>query len=164
MRTKVDTLLYLVLLVASVVGICSCDDARTYDHYESIMMSGWERNDTASFTVPRQWEGYYSLELGIRATMEYPYKNISLIMEGKIIPDKKKAAYRTFQDTITCNIIDDNGRLVGKRGISNTEIMRFTTGLNINRGDSLYVTVRHIMSREQLPGISDVGIRLTKIR
>ncbi len=97
-------------------------------------------------------------------TLLYLVLLVSLIMEGKIIPDKKKAAYRTFQDTITCNIIDDNGSLVGKRGISNTEIMRFTTGLNINRGDSLYVTVRHIMSREQLPGISDVGIRLTKIR
>ena len=64
--------------------------------------------------------------------------------------------------TINCEIINDKGILVGQKGISNTEIRQAITAFRLNRNDSMHVTIRHIMSRESLPGISDVGIRLLK--
>ncbi len=163
MKIKVLTFLYISLLLGFAVGGSSCSDRRTYDHYESRPITGWERNDTATFRIPRQWEGDYSLDLGLRTTIKYPYKSICLILEGKVIPAGKHKDSETFQKEIVCRVVDDNGLLMGKRGISNSEILNHATNLSLNRGDSLFLTVRHIMSREQLPGISDVGVRLIKI-
>ena len=76
MIRKVSTLLYIVVLMIIIMGTASCNDPRTYDHYESVSLRGWLRNDTLTFDIPRQWEGNYQLALGIRATQSYPYRSI----------------------------------------------------------------------------------------
>ena len=86
-----------------------------------------------------------------------------MIIERKIIYYRqRKKREKTYNDTINCEIINDKGILVGQKGISNTEIRQAITTFRLNRNDSMHVTIRHIMSRESLPGISDVGIRLLK--
>lgn len=86
-----------------------------------------------------------------------------MIIERKIIYYRqRKKREKTYNDTINCEIINDKGILVGQKGISNTEIRQAITAFRLNRNDSMHVTIRHIMSRESLPGISDVGIRLLK--
>ena len=32
----------------------------------------------------------------------------------------------------------------------------------INRGDSIHIAIRHDMKREILPGVSDIGVKITK--
>ena len=134
MRHKVSTLLYMAALTATVASAVSCSDSRTYDHYESVPLQGWLRNDTLVFDVPRQWEGTYQLDLGIRAAQTYPYRSISMLME----------------------------RLAGQDGISSTEILHPVTTFHLNRNDSLHITVHHIMSRDAVPGISDIGLRMER--
>lgn len=163
MRHKVSTLLYIIALMVITMGAASCSDPRTYDQYRSVLLQGWSRNDTLSFDIPRQWEGNYQLDLCIRAAQTYPYRNISMIIERKVIYYRqRKKREKTYNDTINCEIINDKGILVGRKGISNTEIRQAITAFRLNRNDSMHVTIRHIMSRESLPGISDVGIRLLK--
>ena len=136
--------------------------AHTTDN-KSVSLQGWSRNDTLSFDIPRQWEGNYQLDLCLRAAQTYPYRNISMIIERKIIYYRqRKKREKTYNDTINCETINDKGILVGQKGISNTEIRQAITTFRLNRNDSMHVTIRHIMSRESLPGISDVGIRLLK--
>ncbi|MFQ9996553.1 MAG: gliding motility lipoprotein GldH, partial [Hoylesella buccalis] len=36
------------------------------------------------------------------------------------------------------------------------------TSMDLHEGDSLHISVRHDMKREILPGISNVGVSLTK--
>ena len=150
-------------LLATLFAMVACNDGRTFDHYKAVALEGWERNDTAIFSINKQKKGTYSMELGLRATQNYPYKTITLIVERTIIhpKTKKKQTQDNYQDTITCRIIDNNGRLVGKRGIANTELMNHVSSFTLQENDSLNIAVRHIMSRDMLPGISDVGIRLT---
>lgn len=163
MRSKGRVFLTLIGLVAMAISSISCDDPRTFDSYKAVEVNGWQRNDTATFKVERQWEGTYCMDLGIRANQNYPYKNISLIIERTVIASKKKKLpNKTYQDTITCRIIGDDGRLVGKRGITNSEITHHVCSFVLERNDSLNIAVRHIMSKEQLQGISDVGIRLIR--
>ena len=108
MRHKVSTLLYIIALMVITMGAASCSDPRTYDQYRSVSLQGWSRNDTLSFDIPRQWEGNYQLDLCLRATQTYPYRNISMIIERNIIYYRqRKKREKTYNDTINCEIIND---------------------------------------------------------
>lgn len=163
MRHKVSTLLYIIALMVITMGAASCSDPRTYDRYESVSLQGWSRKDTLTFDIPRQWEGNYQLDLCLRAAQTYPYRNISMIIERKVIYYRqRKKREKTYNDTINCEIVNDKGILAGQKGITSTEIRQAITSFRLNRNDSMHVTIHHIMNRESLPGISDVGIRLLK--
>ena len=163
MRHKVSTLLYIIALMVITMGAASCSDPRTYDRYESVSLQGWSRKDTLTFDIPRQWEGNYQLDLCLRAAQTYPYRNISMIIERKVIYYRqRKKREKTYNDTINCEIVNDKGILAGQKGITSTEIRQAMSSFRLNRNDSMHVTIYHIMSRESLPGISDVGIRLLK--
>ena len=163
MKHKVSTLLYIIALMVITMGAASCSDPRTYDRYESVSLQGWSRKDTLTFDIPRQWEGNYQLDLCLRAAQTYPYRNISMIIERKVIYYRqRKKREKTYNDTINCEIVNDKGILAGQKGITSTEIRQAITSFRLNRNDSIHVTIHHIMNRESLPGISDVGIRLLK--
>ena len=163
MKHKVSTLLYIIALMVFTMGAASCSDPRTYNRYESVSLQGWSRKDTLTFDIPRQWEGNYQLDLCLRAAQTYPYRNISMIIERKVIYYRqRKKREKTYNDTINCEIVNDKGILAGQKGITSTEIRQAITSFRLNRNDSMHVTIHHIMNRESLPGISDVGIRLLK--
>lgn len=163
MKHKVSTLLYIIALMVIAMGATSCSDPRTYDHYKSVSLQGWSRKDTLTFDIPRQWEGNYQLDLCLRAAQTYPYRNISMIIERKVIYYRqRKKREKTYNDTVNCEIINDKGILVGHKGITSTEIRQAITSFRLNRNDSMQVKIHHIMGCESLPGISDVGVRLIK--
>lgn len=163
MKHKVSTLLYIIALMVITMGAASCSDPRTYNRYKSVSLHGWSRKDTLTFDIPRQWEGIYQLDLCLRAAQTYPYRNISMIIERKVIYYRqRKKREKTYNDTINCEIVNDKGILAGQKGITSTEIRQAITSFRLNRNDSMHVTIHHIMNRESLPGISDVGIRLLK--
>ena len=112
----------------------SCNDPRTYDQYRGVSLQGWLRNDTLTFDIPRQWEGNYQLDLCLRAARTYPYRNISMIIERKVINYKqRKKQERTYNDTVNCEIVNDKGTLVGQKGITSTEIRQPITSFQLNR-------------------------------
>ncbi|ANR73220.1 gliding motility lipoprotein GldH [Prevotella scopos JCM 17725] len=163
MKHKVSTLFYIIALMTTIMSATSCSDPRTYDQYKSVSLQGWQRNDTLTFDIPRQWEGNYQLDLCLRAAQTYPYRNLSVIIERKLIYFRqRKKLEKTYNDTVNCEVINVKGTLVGHKGITSTEILQAVTSFRLNRNDSLQVKIHHIMNRESLPGISDVGIRLLK--
>ena len=86
-----------------------------------------------------------------------------MIIERKVIYFRqRKKLEKTYNDTVNCEVINVKGTLVGHKGITSTEILQAVTSFRLNRNDSLQVKIHHIMNRESLPGISDVGIRLLK--
>ena len=163
MKHKVSTLFYIIALMTTIMSATSCSDPRTYDQYKSVSLQGWQRNDTLTFDIPRQWEGNYQLDLCLRAAQTYPYRNLSVIIERKVIYFRqRKKLEKTYNDTVNCEVINVKGTLVGHKGITSTEILQAVTSFRLNRNDSLQVKIHHIMNRESLPGISDIGIRLLK--
>ena len=163
MKHKVSTLFYIIALMTTIMSATSCSDPRTYDQYKSVSLQGWQRNDTLTFDIPRQWEGNYQLDLCLRAAQTYPYRNLSVIIERKVIYFRqRKKLEKAYNDTVNCEVINVKGTLVGHKGITSTEILEAVTSFRLNRNDSLQVKIHHIMNRESLPGISDVGIRLLK--
>lgn len=155
---KSYTLLYIAVVVTAIIGLYGCDDNRIYSHYEHLELSGWERNDTTVFAFPCKKDGTYSLDIGFRANQEFPYKTISMVIERTVFPSGE-----TNSSTIRCRIIDDNGYMVGKRGISNCEIKYNLGKIILKANDSVRIKINHCMRRESIPGLSEIGIEARKL-
>jgi gliding motility-associated lipoprotein GldH len=81
---------------------------------------------------------------------------LTLVVEQEVWPSGL-----TRSDTLWCRLVDSDGNIQGE-GISNFQYNFQLLNLRLNSSDSLRVTVRHNMKREILPGISDIGLTLTK--
>ena len=144
-------------LVAVTVMMSACDNRVVYNRYQNTPLAGWEKNDTLTFAVPRMdTTAVYSAQLGLRITDDYPFTAVTLIVERHTLPGNAVAV-----DTLNCQLTNRHGNLSGK-GIRFHQYTFGMSPMQLHGGDSLVVAVRHDMKREILPGISDVGIEITK--
>lgn len=142
--------------IIAATALQSCNESKVYDKYDHTPLSGWEKNDTLRFDIPRLTaDGMYESTLGLRITDNYPFMGLTLIVEQRLMP-----ADTIFTDTVKCELTDRNGKTRGK-GVSYYQFRFPVTKMQLNKGDSLHIRVRHDMKREMLPGISDVGISLS---
>lgn len=142
--------------IIAATALQSCNESKVYDKYDHTPLSGWEKNDTLRFDIPRLTaDGMYESTLGLRITDNYPFMGLTLIVEQWLMP-----ADTIFTDTVKCELTDRNGKTRGK-GVSYYQFRFPVTKMQLSKGDSLHIRVRHDMKREMLPGISDVGISLS---
>ena len=157
MPNNKHTLLYISGLVLLIMLLTACNKRTVYYHYEHTPLSGWERNDTLSFLVgPVGESGPYVEELGLRISSEYPFMGLSLIVEQEV-----SSTHEKHRDTLVCNLVSEQGSVKGQ-GVSQYQYLFHVTTMELQSGDRLYVSVRHDMKREILPGISDVGLKLSR--
>lgn len=146
----------LIMGIIAATALQSCNESKVYDKYDHTPLSGWEKNDTLRFDIPRLTaDGMYESTLGLRITDNYPFMGLTLIVEQRLMP-----ADTIFTDTVKCELTDRNGKTRGK-GVSYYQFRCPVTKMQLSKGDSLHIRVRHDMKREMLPGISDVGISLS---
>jgi len=151
------TLLYIYIVMCMGMTLMSCDNNTVFNHYESTPVRGWERNDTLTFNIaPMQETSLYMEDIGVRITGEYPFKGLSLIVEQTVYPSNTM-----ITDTLNCNLVDDIGHAHGK-GINHYQYLFPLTTLKLNKGETVHVAIRHCMKREILPGITDVGLKLSR--
>ena len=142
-----------MLTVAATV--MSCNRKTVYDHYQPVAQEGWNKDDTLTFTVrPLAKGGVFKEEIGLRTTGDYPFMGLCLIVEQTVLPSDV-----TRCDTLRCSLTGDDGNVKG-RGLSCYQYRFHLTNITLADGDSLRVRIRHNMRRENLPGITDVGIRM----
>ena len=65
-------------------------------------------------------------------------------------------------DTLSCTLADEDGNILGK-GVNYYQHVFPLTNISLSEGESVVIAIRHNMIRETLPGIADVGIRLSKL-
>lgn len=151
------TLLYIVAIALFCVVLTACNQKTVYYHYEHTSLTGWDKNDTLSFAIgPVSVSGRYLEEIGLRISGEYPFTGLNLIVEQR---NKSKQLLRV--DTLVCNLINEQGNAKG-RGVSQFQYLFPLSTMDLQEGDELFVTIRHDMKRDILPGISDVGLRLVR--
>lgn len=157
MPNSKHTLLYISSLALLIMLLTACDKRTVYHHYEHTPLSGWERNDTLSFVVgPVSESGPYVEDLGLRIGNEYPFMSLNLIVDQEVSSTHEKR-----RDTLVCDLINEQGIVMGK-GVSQYQYSFHMTTMELQSGDKLYVSVRHDMKREILPGIADVGLKLSR--
>ena len=139
------------------VLLSACNRRTVFNHYEHTPVAGWEKNDTLSFYIgPMAEQGQYMEEIGLRISESYPFMGLHLIVEQTAYPSRE-----TRSDTLKCNLIDEKGNAKG-RGISHYQYIFHLTTLKLEQDERLHVAIRHDMKREILPGITDIGVRLTR--
>ena len=170
------TVLHMLLLI--IAGVCAgCIRGTVYNHYEQLPVAGWEKNDTITFSIPPVGEqGIYNLSLGLRTTGHYPFMSLTLIAEQQTIAASDTISLDTIADslathnsltpkfiryTLPCKLMNTRGNTRGQ-GINYYQYNFHIADVALNEGDSLRISIRHDMKREILPGISDIGIIMTK--
>ena len=148
--------LAIIILMMAIWPFASCNRHIVFDRYEHTPIAGWEKNDTLFFDVnPISTAGTYRQELGLRITGQYPFRSLRLVLKQEIWPEG-----RIIHDTVDCQLIDEKGTATGQ-GIAFYQYNMPVNDIKLREGDSLHICIRHDMKREILPGISDIGIKMT---
>ena len=148
----------LTLCVLFLLNACHTDTS--YHVYQAVSgEEGWDKSDSLAFHLPVGLSsGEYRMEIGLRHTGEYPYRDIWLSVtqsEGDSIPPRT--------DTLHIYLTDEKGHWVqsGAMGglyqhvyVSDKPVIFSTDSI-----DRIF-RITHLMRQNPLPGISDVGIRL----
>jgi len=127
--------------------------------YQNTPAGGWEAGDTLHYHIDSlRHGGSYRLALGLRtsAATPYPFQSIWLAVR-----QQWHAPDTLFVDTIECKLTDSKGDVTGN-GVSLYTYTQELRNLRLGDGASAEISVMHIMRREIIHGIVDVGIRLDK--
>ena len=146
--------LFTALTVALI--LVSCNRKVIYHHYEHTSLAGWEKDDTLRFSVhAAEQRAVVRREIELRITDAYPFRGLNLVVDQTSFP-----SHIHRRDTLQCDLIDARGNVHGD-GINLYQYRFHLADISINEGDSLSICILHNMKREVLPGIADVGVRLT---
>ncbi len=121
--------------------------------YTSIPIEGWDTNDTLFMHIDTIMQSAdYEFEVGVRSTRLYPYQYLWLLAKVQLFcPDT------LLLDTICCKVADINGNFLGN-GLSVFDNSNLVTTLHLYKGQYGTISLRHIMRRSQLPGLTDIGV------
>ena len=164
-RSKALTVVLSVLFAAWTAT--ACVGGKVFDEYEQIPVEGWDKTDTLTFSVPAvAADGVYNLALGLRTTGDYPFMSLTLLFEANIIAKKSEhssvvKAPQRLSRTLSCPLVSSRGRSQGQ-GVSLYQYNFHVATISLREGDSLQVNIRHNMKREMLPGLSDLGLSITR--
>ncbi|MBO7068236.1 MAG: gliding motility lipoprotein GldH [Bacteroidaceae bacterium] len=117
--------------------------------------SCWDRTDTVRFVLPTFIaDSNCCVLVGLRITNCYPYELLIMEVEQNY---QNPIAHRI--DTIFYQLTDQRGDYTEK-GIYYFQYETQWVPLNARKGQMGEIKIRHLMHREVLPGIMDVGIHV----
>lgn len=137
---------------------------------QSIDVDGWDSRDTLTFDLQTDTIDTNSLKCKVivRTTMVYPYKKLNLIATLLSSPrdsslathpsSSEKTSYR-----LTYTLYGENGRHTGT-GFPFYENTMSLPQLRTEPSRTYRLFISHSMRRNLLPGVSEVGIDLLKIK
>lgn len=139
------------------LGVASCREGTVMHFYRETPVEGWDQSDALVYPIDTVKDGgVYKMEVGVRTTNGYPYQKLWLTISAELHnPDT------AFADTLACGFVDAGGARDGSG--TDTYQYRYDAGtVELRKGQSGTFRIQHIMRREILPGISDIGIRLSR--
>ena len=102
----------LIILIFSVLHACKPDTV--YYTYNAINANGWSRNDTLQFNLPDTLSpGTYHLEVGIRHSGKYVYRDLWLELTQYMPSLDKNNHWEAKKDTIHLYLANEKGNWNG---------------------------------------------------
>ena len=151
---------HIIMLMVVCLILSSCMRGKVYDHYVDIHNEEWRQGDTITLhTDSIRNDGSYNSKVGIRIREEMPYIGVSILVTQKIT-NKDREGY-TLTDTVDCQFVNDRGNKTGS-GISHHQYIFPIRSQELHQGDTVTVTLCHIMNTDTIPAISEIGYILTK--
>lgn len=150
------------LLFLFIIGLClvSCDSNLVFEENLKIDESVWNRTQQAQFsfeiTDSTQLHNFF---INFRHAGDYPYKNLYLFTRIKS-PDGKIA-----RDTAQMLLADNKGRWLGKSiGDIYDYQFKFKEQFMFPEKGEYVVNIEQAMRDQVLPNVTDIGIRVEKIK
>lgn len=140
------------LAVGSAILLLGCMGKITYHSCQPIANQIWHNNDTLYFQID-SLASYdnLSLQVELRTLEEYPYKNMTLIVEQSWTNWPKKTDIMTLQ-------IDGNHKQYINPIYINESVSK---PIYINKASKKgMIKIYHYMKKQTLKGVNDVGIRI----
>ena len=168
MKTNIRSLILCAVLL---LAIASCQRGTLLHQFQPISSTGWERTDTFHFSLPQvEQEGLYQVSVGLRYEPTFRYQDLWLVADitTTMLPTDSAArssvpvlhASRTIADTLCLPLLASRAKSSSGVTLLQTEAPLCT--LRIEPNQSVSLRLRHIMQREQLQGIRDVGLHVTR--
>lgn len=147
-----------VLFLTGIMLFSSCDRSVFYEELKHVEGTEWKADDTLlfRFTITDTLQPY-DLSFSVRNTTTYQFQNLYLFITAWY-PD-----HTWSRDTAECILAAPDGKWYGKgNGKIRDSQFLFRKEVKFRRAGEYTIGVNQAMRIEELPGISDIGIRLQK--
>jgi len=136
--------------------LSSCEKGCIYHNYQHLPNSVWSSRDTLCFRIPISDSlAIYKLDLEVRHTTEFAYKEALLMLESHYGKQKCKTRLFCFP------FVAENGRWLGTGWGSTIQLSRTLGKYSFAHPDTLTFRIYHSMNKSQLREISDIGLKVT---
>ncbi|MFP4488769.1 MAG: gliding motility lipoprotein GldH [Bacteroidales bacterium] len=151
-------LLGIVLLYSAITVSCSPGDV--YTDSRKIPEYSWDKDHELQLKADIQDTiSTFDINLVIRTNNNYPYRNIFLFIKTL------SPAGQSITDTVEYYLADEKGNWYGSGlGDVNDLSVPFKTSVTFPGSGSYTFNIRHGMREEKLEGVTDIGIRINKIK
>jgi len=154
---KTGFVFYFLLLIFY-FSLTSCDSNRVFEENKEITDNTWSVSEKISFeTTITDTISPHNFYINVRNADDYPYSNLYLFITTQF-PNGKSS-----RDTLECILADDRGHWLGD-GLGDLWDNRipFKKNVRFPALGKYTFTLEQAMRIDQLPQISDVGIRIEK--
>ncbi len=144
--------------IVCVVLLClttACTEDTLVHSYKPISDEGWWRNDTLVYTLPPQ-----STDLHCTASVEVRISNAFALRE-LWLEVEKKVGENSQKDTVMFRLADESENLDGE-GFNLLQYAQEAGHIDLKANEEASLRIRHLMEREIIPHICEVGIRVDK--
>lgn len=102
------------LAILSFICLCACQQDTLYFTYEPVPTDGWSKTDTLQFYLPDTLSpGTYHLEVGVRHSGKYPYRDLWLELTQYIPSPTSDDEWIESKDTIHVYLANEKGNWNG---------------------------------------------------
>ena len=163
----------IILLTAVAALTQGCSRSRVFSHYCHIDEDGWERTDTLRYTAYVSPLYPYTLPaersalaeknaicqswVELRVHGDYPYQNVALVVKQRVRMQRQQ-----WCDTLSCSLVNEKGVFNGY-GMGAFQYRFPLRRMTLTDADSIEVCISHLMKKETLQGILDVGFTLERM-
>ncbi len=152
----------LLAVVAVITLLTACQQRPVLYQYTKVSQEGWHSFDTLYYEVPSlPAAGTYTFTLGARFTNSYPYGDLWLVLEQRYGGDSISLTPEVrHRDTLHLQA-DFMANKWQSRGTTFHDVEAEVTTTHLTPQQMpLKLLVYHIMRRQRLKGISDIGVRM----
>jgi gliding motility-associated lipoprotein GldH len=151
-------IIYLIALLIIPLIYNSCSNGNIYAEVQQIEGTEWSRYNDLNFSAQiGDTITPCDLQITLRNSTDYPYRNIFLFVTTTS-PNGE-----SVKDTIEYYLADERGEWLGK-GLGDIHDLSvpFRSNILFPISGEYHFRIEHGMRTEDLKGIIDVGIRITK--
>lgn len=146
----------LLPLFFALIAFVACTERAAYKSYHTVSIDGWDAADSIVFSIdslPKR--GTFIPTIGLRSSAAEAYEFRTLYLEVK----QRWQGSSLRCDTLACELREDRGEMDGK-GTFYYQYEFPLKKVSLQAGQSGRIVIRHIMRKEILSGISDIGFLL----